>query len=1132
MFKKFAQVPILALAEAEYTNDKLAFKRVAQTKEESVYQTNPNKINVKAILEMVADEYDISSDPKDYIFEAVRAVTTGVPNENGDEFGKGELLRFDHRLAKAVYQTFIPKPHHINHRADNPKTSRGVVLDASYNDSAPPLDECPECQHKTAAPDGRDKCGVHCGKCGYPVKDEFVELLLAVDTRKDKTFAEAVRLGSLDSLSMGCTAEYTDCSICENRARSVSQFCSHIKSGNKKKMFKTASGMKMSYERCGGVIFTEISRVDQPADPKAKSREVFSLSQGTPLGIESEMLVMSSKIAKLEQMVRKSESSDISIERAIEILEKDRKTSHGTADSIAVNSAHKILSQIKSAQLNTLSDPQVPFKTIAESIKWAESSIHKLKGEVTRLAAEKDQKHKDAAASGKPMYAWENASYTAQIKANNQYISRLEDYIGKARSLEASGGPWGRSLTRSMSRFFATKVAQEAAGDIDKILEQLEPLKEIHPEIYNLLMQELAPEDSDVPEPVSIDDYTEEYEERGDQSISPGEMGIKVEEGGVGLPPLVSNMEQNISNDLDALLDSVKESTVDVNTSALKFAHAYKNIEAITTNSGNVKVFNPHGTLFIVRPDTKPVGKDQALKLNKDILAYIAEHGLVGAMDHYKPILGPKLSQVLQHHVEDFEDGREEGDKGPITEGDDDDMDGDARGTPPKSLVNEESNDMQDGHDKRDMGDDVLEKHQPDHEEALPAGYTPATEEEYSDRAEDRAKKPKTTLDNVTVDYEDKKPKGSSMKEAVKTAEMPDFLKKKLNKDDGDGADSDKEADKDKGPKKKDPNRPVNPQEQNAKGKGDKDKGDAKKGQMAPPMAPPGAPMGAGDQPGPGAQQAAGSMTGCSDMCAKATGKVAGPCECPPECECLDCGCDCAMDKMGQGMGAPMGAPAAPPPQAPAGGGMMASKQAAAQKYVSRMERLYKNRMKQVAEVAAVKVAEAEKTAAEKVTAKFLRALKLAAKRQALNIEYSPLKAAMCDVLTSKLDIDTDTYYPGMDTITAASLVEATSAAGFDAFVDSILKRAADFAKMKEETLVEIENDIKHLRAAPIQVVNNDTPDDSVKGERRQAALNGNMPIAPSPIKETISNVGNRSNIRSALGSTKVRRAGKSLLKR
>lgn len=329
MFNKTASVTTIGVA----TSDDGQLKKSAAYEGDtsSVYINGTRSINITTALEKIAEEYDISTNPQDYIFEAIRGNTTNVPNENKDAFHKNELLRFDHRLAKRVYETYQLKPHHINHRAENPKNSRGFIVDAHYNDSAPPLDKCPNdrCGNKTASIDGRDETGIHCNKCGTVVKDEFVELLVAIDTKKDPAFADGIKRGILRNGSMGCSCMRTRCNVCNKVAYTRSEFCKHI-AGSKGKEFdesepgfnpiaytivyskdKTAGSPRKvakSFEWCEGVIFDEYSRVHDPADPKAEQYEILKLTAKVAqlenedqLRNESEILIIQSKLAELEK---------------------------------------------------------------------------------------------------------------------------------------------------------------------------------------------------------------------------------------------------------------------------------------------------------------------------------------------------------------------------------------------------------------------------------------------------------------------------------------------------------------------------------------------------------------------------------------------------------------------------------------------------------------------------------------------------------------------------------------------------------------------------------------------------------------------------------------------------------------
>ena len=265
---------------AHKTNLDSAFsKSAAYTKTASFFQNEGIGIDVQAVLDDVADTYKISKNSSDYLFVISRALTADVPNENNDAFPKEELLRFDPQHGSRVFQTFINKPNHINHRADDPTQARGVIIDAHFNDINP--------------------------------KDEFVEILVAVDKTKDKRLAEGIQKNDITSMSMGCFAEECECSICGHIAATTADLCpDHIRGGRKGKSFEG----KLAFEKCHQVCFQEESWVDDPADPSALVSEVMDISakiasakEKHNMEDESTLLALGSRLAKLEEKLAQFE---------------------------------------------------------------------------------------------------------------------------------------------------------------------------------------------------------------------------------------------------------------------------------------------------------------------------------------------------------------------------------------------------------------------------------------------------------------------------------------------------------------------------------------------------------------------------------------------------------------------------------------------------------------------------------------------------------------------------------------------------------------------------------------------------------------------------------------------------------
>ena len=611
-FIKTASVSTLAVATSDASgsiNKTAAFKDDVN----SAFLSGTRTIDIKAALAIVASEYEISPNPEDYIFEAIRGNTANVPNENNDAFHKNELLRFDHRLGKQVYRTYELKPHHINHRAENPKNARGFILDAHYNDAASPADECPNCGTKTASKEGRDASGIHCASCGTVVKDEFVELLIAVDRSKDPTFAQGVLSGVLKHGSMGCSCLRTRCNVCGKVAYTRSEFCSHIARGKGKEydetepgfnpvafvvaMSKRASKKKVAraFEWCEGVIYDEFSRVHDPADPKAEQYEILSLN---------------AKVAELESTDKLRNESEILTLQA-RVAELERKL----GDKLS-----------KTAQAAPPAPPVDPAAMPPPDPTMAAPG---------------------AAMAPPPPPPGDAGAPPVVININAPGVG-----VDSTQPLEETSAP---------------------------------------PEIP---IEEMTPESMNEGGP-----------------ISPAAMGIEEEEEGKETP------KRGASIVID---EAMREALNNLGgPSMLRFAQSYKHIKAEITSAGNVRVFDPEGTLFVVKPDridpqTK-MASTNSEDLAKNILIMVADHGIGGTIKRTNAIVGPRLAQVLEYARDDIKDmDRIKTDS--IKEEEDSDMQS-ARAKPDDSLVGKEDQDQKEHHEKKTLSDNTLEEREVDVED-------------------------------------------------------------------------------------------------------------------------------------------------------------------------------------------------------------------------------------------------------------------------------------------------------------------------------------------------------------------------------------------------------------------------------
>lgn len=186
----------------------------------------------------------------DMYYVKVRAVTAGVPNNNGDYFSEDEL--------RNAYKSFEGRGVFVNHESDNVEAARGKILSADLIEKDP--------------------------------NDIHVVLALAIDQKAFPQLVNAIKKGYVTDVSMGATVAYSLCSICGNKATNEAEYCHHVK------YFKGSSFQgKPVYEDNKGVNFFEISAVTNGADRTAKI-----LGEIDPNDLLQKMEVQGSNVVELE----------------------------------------------------------------------------------------------------------------------------------------------------------------------------------------------------------------------------------------------------------------------------------------------------------------------------------------------------------------------------------------------------------------------------------------------------------------------------------------------------------------------------------------------------------------------------------------------------------------------------------------------------------------------------------------------------------------------------------------------------------------------------------------------------------------------------------------------------------------
>lgn len=175
----------------------------------------------------------------DFLYVRTRAIGSlekWGPNLNGDGFPYKEL--------ESSYQTFRGKGNFLDHKSDDIRMIRGLVIDAFLN-----------------------------------IGDQCVECLIAVDKVSHPQLARHIETGVVNSVSMGTRVGFSNCSVCDNVARTEDEYCAHIKSY---KGMKFGALVNNAAHKFGGwpvhevnheLEFIELSWVSVPAFKEANVLE-------------------------------------------------------------------------------------------------------------------------------------------------------------------------------------------------------------------------------------------------------------------------------------------------------------------------------------------------------------------------------------------------------------------------------------------------------------------------------------------------------------------------------------------------------------------------------------------------------------------------------------------------------------------------------------------------------------------------------------------------------------------------------------------------------------------------------------------------------------------------------------------
>lgn len=188
-----------------------------------------------------------------------------------DKYINNNLDSWSRGVIKKSYQTFIGSHNFVEH-VQVEELSKGKIIDAVLRDIGESL---------------------------------YVDILVATD-RKHKDLVEQILSGQMNSMSMGCSVDFTICTKCGHVAADETEMCSHVKYEKGNTFFDDQGNKHRVAELCGheevgetaGVTFIEASWVATPAFPGAVARNTIEIpSSENPEEVPSKWVEKSASLS-------------------------------------------------------------------------------------------------------------------------------------------------------------------------------------------------------------------------------------------------------------------------------------------------------------------------------------------------------------------------------------------------------------------------------------------------------------------------------------------------------------------------------------------------------------------------------------------------------------------------------------------------------------------------------------------------------------------------------------------------------------------------------------------------------------------------------------------------------------------
>lgn len=380
-------------------------------------------------ISKVASMEDKSEYSDDFIYFIARALTANVPNANGDYFPDDELEK--------SYESFIGKNLHLNHDADDVAKAVGKIIDAWF-----------------VRTDG----------------DIYVVCLCKIDKKLHPELARNIETGIIDSVSMGCSCQECECSICGCKAHNESEMCEHLKNFLGREIDVNGEKKKVSSIN-RGITFNELSLVGDPADSNAHMYQIYANKRG------KDMKKKAMQDGKTEDVVQEE------VKQEIEKTLKDKEETQAKAEEKTVNEEVKeVKEEIKETveQLNQakeiIDEKKEELKELKEEVKEIkeekkEEIVEEVKEETKEETVEKEESCKKEEECKKEE-SCKKAETEEEIKDIEEIKEKAKEAIEEDKAKESGE-------TETKEEVVEEKKEEETPAEtVEEIKEKVEDIKE------------------------------------------------------------------------------------------------------------------------------------------------------------------------------------------------------------------------------------------------------------------------------------------------------------------------------------------------------------------------------------------------------------------------------------------------------------------------------------------------------------------------------------------------------------------------------------------------------------------------------------------------------------------------------